>query len=137
MSLASQDEFRVSVACEQPALGADEKMIFNSWDGAHTFTRARQAPPFIGDGSNLARPSPGHLALACVSTRVTANLIYSSSDGGRTWRTALNVIDGGKGWFDFGFATALRGAAVEGTPAVGSHLYLTTDGGASWHRARF
>src|SRR5262249_60880091 len=38
---------------------------------------------------------------------------------------------------DFGFATALRGAAVEGSPAVGSDLYLTTDGGASWHRACF
>jgi len=22
-------------------------------------------------------------------------------------------------------------------PAIGSHLYLTTDGGASWHRASF
>jgi len=137
MRLAAQDESRVSVACEQPAIGTAEKIIFNSRDGGHTFSRARQAPPLIGDGSNLARPSPGHFALACVSSRVTANLIYSSSDGGRTWRTALEVIDGAKGWFDLGFATALRGAVVEGTPAIGSHLYLTTDGGASWHRASF
>src|SRR5262249_56127112 len=81
MSLAAQDESRVSVACEQPAIGTAEKIIFNSRDGGHTFSRARQVPPLIGDGSNLARPSPGHFALACVSSRVTANLIYSSSDG--------------------------------------------------------
>src|SRR5262249_25587157 len=107
MRLAAQDESRVSVACEQPAIGTAEKIIFNSRDGGHTFSRARQVPPLIGDGSNLARPSPGHFALACVSSRVTANLIYSSSDGGRTWRTALELIDGAKGWLDLGFATAL------------------------------
>ena len=82
----------------------------------------------------LREPTPQHVFVA---TSSAATWIYASTDGGRHWRTNLFLGDGGKGWSDFGFTTATQGVAIEGRPANGSHLYLTRNAGASWHKVRF
>jgi hypothetical protein len=82
----------------------------------------------------LAEATPRHVFVA---TSSAATWIYASTDRGRHWRTNLFLDDGGKGWSDFGFTTATQGVGVEGRPFYGSYLYLTRNGGASWHRVQF
>jgi hypothetical protein len=55
--------------------------------------------------------------------------------GGRSWRTSLRLVDGAKGWWDFGIIIAVQRFAAE-VPAIGSCPYLTRDGGRPWHRIR-
>jgi hypothetical protein len=125
----------VSVLCSgEPGLGSTPKVVYVSADGGTRFTRAG-TPPAGGDAGLLAEPTPQHLFIATASG---ATWTYVSTDGGRRWRDgALSLDDGGLGWNDFGFTTATRGVAVEGTPSLGSKLWLTRDGGHRWERVVF
>jgi photosystem II stability/assembly factor-like uncharacterized protein len=116
-----------------PGLGQSLKKLYASANGGATFRRTG-AVPSGGDGGLLAEPTPRHLFVA---TSSGATWIYVSDNGGRTWRNALTLDDGGKGWSDFGFTTASQGLAIEGTPAMGSVLYLTWNAGRTWHPVRF
>jgi photosystem II stability/assembly factor-like uncharacterized protein len=133
-SVAAFSQHKIALLCVgQGGLGSTPKAVYVSADGGASFTRAG-APPRGGDGGFLALPTARHMVVASSSA---ATWIYASGDGGRTWRTALFLSDGGKGWGDFGFTTATQGVAVEGLPSMGSHLYMTRTGGRHWFRVRF
>ena len=133
-SVAAFSSSRVSLLCSgDPGLGQTRKTLYASADGGRHFSRAGSAPPG-GDGGLLAEPGPRHVFVATASG---ATWIYGSSNGGKSWHTPLTLDDGGEGWNDFGFTTASHGVAVEGTPAEGSHLYLTRDAGTRWGRISF
>jgi photosystem II stability/assembly factor-like uncharacterized protein len=125
---------RITLLCAgDPGLGQSLKTVYASTDGGAAFSRVGPVPSG-GDGGLLAEPAPQHLFVA---TSSGATWIYVSGNGGRTWRIALTLDDGGKGWSDFGFTTARQGLAVEGTPSMGSSLYLTRNAGRTWHAVRF
>jgi hypothetical protein len=133
-SVAAYSSRDVTVLCVgNPGLGNTEKVLYASSDGGARYTRVGSAPSG-GDGGVLAEATTRHLFIATASA---ATWIYDSSDGGRRWGSSLTLDDGGKGWNDFGFTTMVQGAAVEGTPALGSRMYMTVNGGGSWHAIRF
>lgn len=133
-SAAAYSTRDLTVLCAgDPGAGNTEKVVYASTDGGARFTKAG-TPPTGGDGGILAEPTTKHLFVATASG---ATWLYVSSDGGHRWGNSLTLVDGGKGWNDFGFTTAGQGVAIEGTPAVGSRLYMTGNGGASWHKVRF
>jgi photosystem II stability/assembly factor-like uncharacterized protein len=134
-SLAAGSPKKISVLCSGEAgLGSTTKRVYVSADGGTSFTVAGR-PPAGGDGGLLAEPAPRHLLIA---TSSGATWTYVSTDGGRKWKDgALSLDDGGLGWNDFGFTTASQGVAVEGTPFLGSKLWLTRDSGRHWVRVRF
>jgi photosystem II stability/assembly factor-like uncharacterized protein len=133
-SVAAYSSTRISLLCAgNAALGSTEKVLYASSDGGKHYVRAGQ-PPRGGDGGVLAEPTPSHLFVATTSG---ASWIYVSRNGGGHWTRSLTLLDGGKSWNDFGFTTASQGAAVEGTPAFGSRMFLTKNGGASWHVVKF
>ncbi len=125
---------RITLLCVgNPGLGQTQKALYASANGGATFSRVGPVPSG-GDGGVLAEPTAQHLFVA---TSSGATWIYVSANGGRTWRDALTLDDGGKGWSDFGFTTARQGLAVEGVPSIGSRLYLTWNAGRSWHPVQF
>ncbi len=133
-SVGAYSASQITVLCTgNAALGSTEKVLFSSANGGRRFTKVG-TPPAGGDGGVLAEPTPRHIFVA---TSSAATWIYASTDAGRHWRTNLFLGDGGKGWSDFGFTTATQGVAIEGRPFNGSHLYLTRNAGASWHKVRF
>ncbi len=133
-SAAASSSTRVTLLCSgDPGLGQTLKRLYASADGGSRFRRVG-AVPSGGDGGVLAEPTPRHVFVATASG---ATWIYGSSNGGKSWHAPLTLDDGGKGWSDFGFTTSAQGVAVEGTPAEGSHLYLSRDGGAHWRRVSF
>jgi photosystem II stability/assembly factor-like uncharacterized protein len=133
-SVAAYSLSRITLLCSgDPGLGQTRKTLYASADGGVHFSRVGSLPTG-GDGGLLAEATPQRLFVVSASG---ASWIYESSNGGRHWRAGLTLDDGGKGWNDFGFTTATQGVAVEGTPAEGSHLYLTRDAGRHWSRVRF
>jgi photosystem II stability/assembly factor-like uncharacterized protein len=133
-SIAADSSKRVTLLCTgNPGLGNSEKVLYASSDGGGRYAKVGSLPTG-GDGGVLAEPTTKHLFVA---TSSAATWIYVSTDGGKRWHNALSLDDGGKGWNDFGFTTAVQGAAVEGTPAVGSRMYMTWDAGVRWHIIRF
>lgn len=114
-------------------LGSTQKRLYASSDGGAHFHKVG-TPPACGDGGLLAEPTPRHVFIATASG---ATWLYASTNGGRRWRDNLTIDDGGKGWNDFGFTTATQGVAVEGTPSIGSTLWMTTNAGRSWHKVKF
>lgn len=133
-SLGAFSSARVTLLCSgQPGLGSSQKALLSSSDGGARYARAG-TPPAGGDSGFLAQPGARHVFVA---TSSGATWLYVSTDGGRHWRTNLQLDDGGKGWSDFGFTTASQGVAVEGLPVTGSHLYITYDAGRTWHRVTF
>jgi len=134
VSVGAYSSQQISLLCVGlPALGSTEKALYISVDGGAHFRKVG-SPPRGGDGGMLSEPTPRHLFIATVSG---ATWLYASSDGGRRWRTNLMFGDGGAGWNDFGFTTATQGVAVEGHGTSGSHLWMTTNAGRSWHKVTF
>ncbi|HUJ07377.1 MAG TPA: hypothetical protein VLX31_14805 [Streptosporangiaceae bacterium] len=133
-SIGAFSSDRVTLLCAgQPAVGSTQKLLYYSVDGGTHFVKVG-SPPSGGDGGVLAQPGSAHVFIATASG---ATWLYVSTDGGRHWRNSLLLDDGGKGWADFGFTTASQGVAVEGVPALGSHMYMTYNSGRSWHRVTF
>jgi hypothetical protein len=134
-SVGAYSTTQITLLCvSNPALGSTLKVLYASSDGGAHFTKVGM-PPRGGDGGLLAEPTPSHVFVATASA---ATWIYVSTDGGRHWRTAKTLSDGGLGWNDFGFTTATQGVAVEGTQASsGSRLWLTRNAGRSWGNQRF
>jgi hypothetical protein len=133
-SIAAYSARDVTLMCAgNAAAGNTQKVVYASTDGGARFAKVG-TPPSGGDDGILAEPTTGHLFVATASG---ATWLYASSDGGHRWGDSLFLGDGGKGWNDFGFTTAVQGVAVEGTPAVGSNMYMTVNGGANWHKVRF
>ncbi len=137
LAIASVGAFNathIAVQCAgNAALGSTEKLVYKSSDGGAHLSRAGRAPRG-GDGGLIAEPTLRHLFIATASA---ATWVYASNDGGRHWHNALFLGDGGLGWYDFGFTTASQGVAVEGTPSLGSHLWLTRNAGRIWKIVTF
>jgi photosystem II stability/assembly factor-like uncharacterized protein len=127
--LAEPDANTLLVACVAgAAAGSDKRTVWRSTNGGRTWSRvgaSRVSPDFV----DLA--VAGDVMLQANASGATS--IEASSDGGATWRTALELSDGGLGWDDFGLTSASQGFAVEG----GSAMWMTRDGGRRWSRVRF
>ena len=89
----------------------------------------------------LAATTTGRLAIA---TESAASWLFYSPDAGASWRIAGTWDDGGSGWADLGFTTAIDGVVVHG-PADSDgnstqrpgQLLLTGDAGATWYPVSF
>ncbi|HUA40984.1 MAG TPA: hypothetical protein VMA32_05445 [Streptosporangiaceae bacterium] len=133
-SVGAYSAQKITLLCVGNAgLGSTQKVLYASSDGGAHFRKVG-TPPAGGDGGLLAEPTPRHLFIATASG---ATWLYASTNAGRSWRTNFTRDDGGKGWNDFGFTTATQGVAVEGTPTIGSTLWMTTNAGRSWHKVKF
>lgn len=143
-SVAAVDSRRATALCAGgAAAGSTAKTLYGTADGGATFTPEGSPPPRGGDGGTVVAASASDLAIA---TSSAAAEIYRSTDGGATWRTAVQLDDGGLGFGDFGFTDATHGFAVhapaarvtQGGAAVGqfgpnlASLYRTNDGGGTW-----
>jgi hypothetical protein len=75
---------------------------------------------------------------AIAATGGGVELLYDTTDGGRTWQTTELDIDG-FGLADLRFVDHAFGTVVAGEPdaAGGSAVYRTTDAGHSWQRLTF
>jgi photosystem II stability/assembly factor-like uncharacterized protein len=108
-------------------------------DGAHWAAAGTPSP--AGDGGTIAATTTGDVAIATASA---ASWLFHSGNGGVTWRIVNEQYDGGVGWADLGFTTATDGVVVHG-PASGDgnstqrpgQLFLTSDGGTTWHQVSF
>ena len=133
-SVGAYSSRQITLLCTGlPAAGSTQKAVYASSDGGARFHKVGM-PSAGGDGGLLAEPTPRHLFVASASG---ATLLYASTNGGRRWRDNLTLVDGGLGWNDFGFTTTTQGVAVEGNTVVGSHLWMTTNAGRSWHKVKF
>jgi photosystem II stability/assembly factor-like uncharacterized protein len=134
-SAAAYSTQQVTLLCAgNSATGSQGKILYSSSDGGASFSLAGR-PPLGGDQLKLlAQPTAQHIFMATFSA---LTLLDVSSDGGRTWSTALSINDGGLGWSDFGFTTPTQGAAIEGNVRFGSHMYMTWDAGQTWHQITF
>lgn len=122
------------------AVGSVDKTVYASDDlGAH-WTEAG-SPARGGDPEAISAGSASQLVVAAASG---ASMLYYSADGGAQWITAYGKGDGGLGFNDLGFTTAVDGVVVygpvqsdgnvEGRPG---RLLLTGNGGASWQAVSF
>ena len=93
-------------------------------------------PPSPGGPAGFAAGSDKAVMIAGVSG---ACCLDRSSDAGRRWRTVLTYGDGGGGWADLGFTSALDGAVIHAAAPLTSmgQLLLTDDGGRTWHATSF
>ncbi len=133
-SVGAYSAHRITLLCSgEPAAGSTLKKLYASADAGIRFTVVGGVP-MGGGGGLLAEPTARHLFVA---TSSGATWLYASTDGGRHWHEGLTLDDGGLGWSDFGFTTASQGVALEGTPALGSHLWLTRNAGRTWHKVSF
>jgi hypothetical protein len=119
--------------------GHTDKQIYTSVDGGAHWTTAGK-PSSEGDGGTLAS-SASNVVLVTASA---ASWIDRSHDGGHTWATVKTYGDGGLGWADLGFTTALNAVVVHGpadtpgaTDARPGELLLSADGGATWQSVIF
>ena len=108
-------------------------------DGAHWAPAGTPSPD--GDAGTIAANAVGQLAIA---TESAASWLFYSGDAGSSWRIVYTAGDGGMGWADLGFTTATDGVVVHG-PANSDgnstqrpgQLFLTSDGGTTWHQVSF
>jgi hypothetical protein len=116
-----------------------KRVYVSSDDGAHWAAAGTPSP--VGDGGTIAATTTGDVAIATASA---ASWLFHSGNGGVTWQIVNEQYDGGVGWADLGFTTATDGVVVHG-PADSDgnstqrpgQLFLTSDGGTTWHRVSF
>jgi len=141
-ALAASDPSHVAVVCTGVgAAGSVGKELFVSQDGGRTYQRLED-PPFGGDVTTLAMPSPTTVLLAAASG---ASEVYRMASLDTEWTTPLVFGDGGYGLNGLAFVEPSSGALIHGSAAsvmsyVGDKqleaglgtLYLTDDGGGTW-----
>lgn len=108
---------------------SDQKAVYISDDLGADWAKA--APlPLSGGAEEISAGTPTQLVAGAADG--TATWLYYSADGGTQWSVAYHARNGGERFTGLGFATATDGVAV-----IGPGLLLTSDGGATWHAARF
>jgi hypothetical protein len=113
--------------------------VYTSDDlGAHW--RKAGAPPANANPYAIAAGTPGNVVIAMFDN---APWLLRSTDGAATWTSVTARDKNVVGWGDLDFTTPADGSAIDG-PAdaiapIGwpGHLFLTSDGGATWHQVRF
>jgi photosystem II stability/assembly factor-like uncharacterized protein len=102
---------------------ADALGLYASFDGGTTWRSLGATPVPAGAATSLAVSPAGPLVLAA-----RTGIYYSAA--GRSWRPA--VVTTPAGGFGFvGMTTATNGVAVQAHR--GPAVYITTDGGLTWH----
>ncbi len=120
--------------------GHTDKRVYLSDDSGARWTRAGR-PNSEGDGGTIAAATSRRLVIATASA---ASWLFRSGDAAASWQTVRTEDDGGMGWSDIGFTTSFDGVVVHG-PAHSDgnsdhrpgQLLLSSNGGATWQRARF
>jgi hypothetical protein len=113
-----------------PGAGQEGKSLWASSNGGTSGHVVSQLP-LGGLALDIAAPTRSDILVTAVSG---ASFVYRSTNSGKTWANHT-FADGGAGFYDFAFATASFGDAVEGSPADGpndARLLETSDGGATW-----
>ncbi len=134
----SDDGAHVYMLCSgNGAAGSTQKYVYRSAGPDSPWSLVGR-PPAAGDGGEISAGSDSSILIATYSG---ASLLYRSTDGGHTWRTALREDDGGAGWSDLGFTTPTDAVVVHGPALAGSQrpgkVLLSSDGGLSWQAAGF
>lgn len=108
-------------------------------DGAHWTVTGR--PSAAGSGGTIATANRNQWV---ISTTSAASWLYYSGRAGFGWHTVAFRGDGGRGWADLGFTTPTNGIVVygparsDGNPGHSQgQLWLTSNGGRTWHAVRF
>jgi len=135
-----------------PSSAAGMVIVAESHDGGATWQEAYRFPDLeptgLGPSTTVTALGPDHwIATGGVPepTTTTPVPILETADGGRTWTQVgtLGAIAGVSwGWFDRLHGMALgqdnSGCALpSGTPCHVSGLFLTNDGGQTWHGVPF
>ena len=102
-------------------------VAFQGWSG------------LVRDGVLGPKTRGGAVSAVVIAAVSGASWLDRSSDGGRRWRTVLTYGDGGAGWADLGFTSALDGAVIHAPAPLTSigQLLLTDDGGRTWRATSF
>jgi hypothetical protein len=146
VSLAADGPEDLALACVgDPGAGSALKQVFVSTDGGHAFTRLAD-PIGVGISAALALPSPGTVVLASSSAASYVSHLVAPAP---VWTVTLGLPDGGVGLSNLTFVDAAHGAVIDGQASVTlamlhlqsaaapfGRLYLTADGGATWHAAQ-
>lgn len=117
------------------ATGKSTKLVFRE-NGTTAAWATAGYPPLAGTATELAAGSDTNIVLATWSA---GSWLMRSGDAGKHWTSVLSYNDGGAGFGDLGFTSALDGEVIHG-PAIGLHLgqlLLTDDGGRTWKATRF
>jgi hypothetical protein len=140
-SVAVTSRYGLALLCTgQGYTGHTMKQVYVSRDaGAHWAPAGMPSPD--GDAGTIAGTAAGQLAIA---TESAASWLFYSGDGGSSWRIVHTADDGGMGWADLGFTTATDGVVVHGPADADGNstqrpgeLFLTSDGGTTWHQVSF
>ena len=121
----------------EPGAGNQMKELFGTTDGGHTWTKLAASGSLGGPGTTGSASLPtggyvGDLVFSIASDGWIASprgSLLHSTDGGKTWQPA--PIDAHY-FTTVGFATPQVGWAVS---VEGEDLWLTDDGGRTWHSA--
>jgi hypothetical protein len=120
----------------QGAMGHTDKTVYVSSDLGATWVKA--GTPFSsGDGGIVAAAGPAQIVVATASA---ASWLYYSGDRAAHWQGAVTRDDGGQGWADLGFTTAVDGVVIEGTALTSGRagkLLFTGNGGQTWQPVTF
>jgi len=118
-----------------PQPGQATKSAYRSSDTGKSYAFAGTTPVAGAtmQATHLAATPNGDLA---VTSSSGGSLIYINDSGRRSWTTAVNFGDGGRGWGDIVYVTNRRGWVVY-SPAGFFHgagkLCTTSDSGRHWH----
>lgn len=130
IALASATNLDV-VCSGNGAAGSSTKQVWGSSDAGGTFHKLADAP-LGGQFDALADASGTTIVMAAASG---ASELYRTAGTDTHWATVLTLADGGAGWSDLGFTNADQGAVISGPQNGAGAIYLTDDGGATWHRS--
>ncbi len=109
---------------------------FTSSDGGTSFHAAGAVPagstPAASSPAGVASPAPATIVRASLQPSGTGDtgVLSASFNGGRTWRTVLQVPSALQ-WNDLGFTTLTQGVAIATTRSR-STFYMTRNGGQTW-----
>ena len=125
------------------AAGSSQKQVELSTNAGGSW-QTLTAPPFPGDLSAVAAGSSSNISVSAISG---ASFVYSSTDGGKTWKTftfgSSPLAAGGYPISDLGYTTATQAFCILGSPGdansgqVQSQMYITGNGGSTWSTVSF
>jgi hypothetical protein len=120
-----------------PGTTAPSTWVFASSDGGNSFHAVGAIPPRSSAGGvpsgGVASPSPATIVRVDSQPEGAGEtgVLSASFDGGRTWRTVLQVPSALQ-WNDLGFTTLTQGVAIATTQSGTSTFYMTRNGGQTW-----
>ncbi len=136
--LAASSPTELAAACDVGLWSSPQGVhLYVSHDGGTTFSPSGPRLPVSGV---VAIASPTASSILVAGRTAQGSAVVRSSDGGRTWQTALET---GAAMITYlGFTTPTQGVVLTIAPAgpgasVGGSLLMTRDGGRTWHQVTF